>query len=71
MKVRPFYDEITLAETAEELAKEALKQGLIPSYVARHFPDNIQFYIPDEREGKPLTSEQAYLHLKRLVGGKA
>lgn len=70
MNVHPFHDEKTLAETAEELAKAALKQGLIPSYVARHFPDTIQFYIPNEREGKPLTSEEAYLQLKRLVDGR-
>jgi len=41
--------------------------GLIPSFVVRYFPDSQQFYIPDEKEGEPLSPEQAYLRLKKLV----
>ena len=51
----PFNDEITLAERAEELGKRAMKLGLIPTFVVRHFPDSWQFYIPNENESAPLT----------------
>ncbi|HEY9690707.1 MAG TPA: hypothetical protein V6D15_00710 [Oculatellaceae cyanobacterium] len=62
-----FHDELSLAETAEKLGKEAMKLGLIPSFVVRFFPDSSQFYIPNEKESEPLTPEEAYLQLKRLV----
>lgn len=67
MTTYSFHDEMTLAETAERLAKQALEQGLIASFVVRHFPDSKQFYIPNEREGEPLTPERAYLQLKRIL----
>lgn len=67
MSKHHFHDEITLAEATEQLGYEAMKLGLIPSFVVRHFPDNRQFYIPNETEAQPLTPEEAYLHLKRLV----
>ncbi len=63
----PFHNEITLAERAEELGKRAMKLGLIPSFVVRHFPDSRQFYIPHENQSDPLTPEEAYLQLKKLV----
>lgn len=63
----PFHDEASLSETAEKLAKQALKSGLIPSFVVRHFPDSQQFYIPDENHSEPLTPERAYMYLKRLI----
>ena len=63
----PFKDEITLAEQAEELGKRAMKLGLIPSFVVRHFPDSWQFHIPNENQCDPLTPEEAYLKLKKLV----
>ncbi|PSB47458.1 hypothetical protein C7B79_15420 [Chroococcidiopsis cubana CCALA 043] len=63
-----FHDEITLAEQAEELAKKAIKLGLIPSFVVRHFPDSWEFYIPNEKESAALTPEEAYLQLKKLTG---
>lgn len=62
-----FRDEITLAERAEELGRQAMKSGLIPSFVVRHFPDSWQFYIPNETESEPLTPEEAYLRLKKLI----
>ncbi len=57
----------TLSETAEQLGKRAMELGLIPSFVVRYFPDNWEFYIPDENESDSLTPEEAYLHLKKLV----
>ncbi|NDJ16348.1 hypothetical protein [Myxacorys almedinensis] len=71
MNPHPYQNEETLAETVEELAKEALKRGLIPSYVVHHFPDNREFYIPNERECEPLSVEQAYLKMKRLLDNEA
>ncbi len=66
MNYAEFTDEITLAEQAENLGRMALKLGLIPSFVVRHFPDSWEFYIPDETAAQ-LTPEEAYLHLKQLV----
>ncbi|MBV8884966.1 MAG: hypothetical protein JO235_13365 [Chroococcidiopsidaceae cyanobacterium CP_BM_RX_35] len=62
-----FHDELTLAEQAEELGRRAMKLGLIPSFVVRHFPDSWQFYIPNETASEPLTPEEAYFRLKKLV----
>lgn len=61
-----FSDEITLAEQAENLGRQALKLGLISSFVVRHFPDSWEFYIPNEA-ATALTPEEAYLQLKKLV----
>lgn len=63
----PFHDEASLADTAIELGKKAMELSLIPSFLVRYFPDSRQFYIPNEHESEPLTPEQAYLHLKKLV----
>ncbi|MBD1996053.1 hypothetical protein H6G00_05405 [Leptolyngbya sp. FACHB-541] len=63
----PFHDEKSLSQVAEELGNEALVLGLIPSFVVRHFPDSKQFYIPDENQSAPLTPEEAYLRLKKMV----
>ncbi len=62
----PYHDELSLSDAAEALGKEALQLGWIHSVVVRHFVDSSQFYIPDEHH-EPLTPEQAYLRLKRLV----
>ncbi len=59
-------NEITLAEQAENWGRKALKLGLIPSFVVRHFPDSWEFYIPDESSNL-LTPEEAYLQLKHMV----
>lgn len=67
MNTYVFHDEITLAEEAENLARKALKKGLIPSFVVRHFPDSWQFYIPNEIDSEPLTPEEAYLKLKKMM----
>jgi hypothetical protein len=62
-----FYDEFTLSETVVKLGKKALDLKLIPSFVVRYFPDSQQFYITDEKAGDPLTPEEAYFHLKKIV----
>ncbi|MBR8837748.1 MAG: hypothetical protein DSM106950_28020 [Stigonema ocellatum SAG 48.90 = DSM 106950] len=62
-----FHDESTLTETTEKLGKQALKLGLIPSFVVRHYPDSSQYYIPSEKESEPLTSEEAYLRFKKIL----
>ena len=67
MNKPPFHDEASLADSAEELGKKAMELGLIPSFVVRYFPDSRQFYIPNETETEPLTPEEAYMRLKRLV----
>lgn len=65
-KHRPYHNELSLSDAAEELGKQALRLGLIHSFVVRHFVDSSQFYIPDEYH-EALTPEEAYLQLKRLV----
>lgn len=67
MSERGFYDEISLAEEAEKLGKQAMKLNLIPSFVVHFFPDSWQFYIPSEDISEPLTPEEAYLYLKKLL----
>ena len=67
MNKSQFYDEFTLTETAVKLGKKALDLKLIPSFVVRYFPDSPQFYIADENHSDPLTPEEAYLRLKKLV----
>ncbi|MBW4562681.1 MAG: hypothetical protein KME32_16335 [Mojavia pulchra JT2-VF2] len=67
MTTYQFHDEYTLAETAEQLGKKALKLGLIPSFVVRYFSDSRQYYIPNENESEPLTPEEAYMRFKKLV----
>jgi hypothetical protein len=67
MTKAPFHDEFTLTETAAKLGKKAMDLGLIPSFVVRYYTDSQQFYIPDEHQSEPLTPEQAYLRLKKLV----
>lgn len=67
MNKSQFYNEFTLTATAVELGKKAMDLGLIPSFVVRYFPDSQQFYIPQESEAEPLTPEEAYLRLKKIV----
>jgi hypothetical protein len=62
-----FSNEISLAEQAETLGRKALKLGLIPSFVVRHYPDSWEFYIPNETDSSALSPEEAYLQLKKLV----
>lgn len=73
MNTYQFHNGYTLAETVEKLGKRALELGLIPSFVVRYFPDSRQYYIPSEKDSEPLTPEQAYMRLKKLVeqSGKA
>jgi hypothetical protein len=44
-----------------------MDSGLIASFVVRYFPDSQQFYIPNENEAEPLTPEEAYMRLKKMV----
>ncbi len=67
MTKEDFHDEYTLSEKAEELAKKAVQLGIFSGFVMRYFADSRQFYIPDETHSEPLTPEQAYLHLKKLL----
>jgi hypothetical protein len=62
-----FHDEISLAEQTEELGRKAMKLGLIPSFIVQHFPDSWVFYIPDQNTSAPLTPEEAYMKLKKLL----
>jgi hypothetical protein len=66
MKNLPFHDEITLGEQTEVLGKQAMQLELIPSFAIQIFPDCWQFYIPDFNS-EPLSSEEAYLRLQRLI----
>jgi hypothetical protein len=61
-----FYDEFTLTETAAKLGKKALDLGLINSFLVRYYQDSQQFYIGEDNNN-PLTPEQAYLRLKKIV----
>ena len=62
-----FYDEISLAEAAETMGKQAVKLGLIRSLRVHIFPDSWQFYLSNFSNTDPLTPEEAYLQLKALV----
>jgi len=62
-----FHDQFSLTETATKLGKKALDSGLITSFVVRYYQDSQQFYLSDDSTSEPLTPEQAYLHLKKLV----
>lgn len=62
-----FHDQISLAEQAEKLGKQAMKLGLIPSLTVHIFSDAWQFYVPNKEESELLTPEEAYLRFKKLV----
>lgn len=67
MKQPQFHDEMSLAEAAESLGKQAMKFSLVPSFTVRHFPDSKQFFIPAEETGEPLTPEEAYFRFRSLI----
>lgn len=67
MSEHRFHNHLTLEETTQDLAKQAMALGLIPSFVVHYFPDSWVFYINDEKQSEPLTPEEAYLHLKKLL----
>lgn len=62
-----FHDQESLADIATQLGQQALAQGLIDSFVVRYFRDSRQFYIPNEQNAEPLTPEEAYLYLQRMI----
>lgn len=62
-----FHDQFTLTETAAKLGKKALDLGLISSFVVHYYQDSQQFYISEQNSKEPLTPEEAYLRLKKLV----
>ncbi|HEY9606914.1 MAG TPA: hypothetical protein V6C85_35220 [Allocoleopsis sp.] len=67
MNKAQFHDELTLSETTVKLGRKAMDLGVIHSFVVRYFSDSQQFYIPNEIEAEPLTPEQAYLRLKKML----
>ena len=67
MSKSPFHNEISLAEAAEKLGKQAVQSGLISSLTVHIFSDSWQFYIPNEKDSELLTPEEAYLRFKKLV----
>lgn len=67
MEQQPFHDQHSLEEEVEKLGKQAMEQGLIPSFVVHYFPDSWVFYIPTMEHSEPLTPEEAYFRLKQLV----
>ncbi|PSO56025.1 MAG: hypothetical protein BRC40_15480 [Cyanobacteria bacterium QH_8_48_120] len=62
-----FHSQLDLEREAVKLGKQAMEQGLIPSFIVHYFPDVWHFYIPNENESDALTPEQAYLQLKKVV----
>lgn len=66
MVQQQFQSRLDLEEKAEALAKEAMQQGLIPSFIVHYFPDSWVFYISTV-DSSPFTPEEAYLHLKRML----
>jgi hypothetical protein len=67
MSERPYHDQLSLEEKAEQLGKRAMELGLIPSFVVHYFPDVWEFYIPNEQKSSALTPEEAYHRLRKLV----
>ncbi|NJL83895.1 MAG: hypothetical protein HC890_14905 [Chloroflexaceae bacterium] len=63
-----FHDEISLAEAAESLAKQAMHQGMLNHFTIYFYPDSWQFHFSGKPEGELLTPEEAYLYLKKLLG---
>lgn len=66
MTQQSFHNQRELEEAAEKFAKQAMSQGLIPSFVIHYFPDSWVFYV-ETMDSSPFTPEEAYLHLKRMV----
>jgi len=62
-----FHDGYSLAEATDNLGKQALKLGLIPSFTVRFFPDNREYFISYDNKSEALTPEEAYLYFKKLV----
>jgi hypothetical protein len=71
MTDHPFYDQLSMEEKAVELGKQALSLKLIPSFTVRYFPDVWQFLIPADSTAEPLTPEEAYMQLQRLIENAA
>jgi hypothetical protein len=67
MSTSKFHDGYSLADTTDELGKQALKLGLIPSFTVRFFPDNREYFIAHDDKSEALTPEEAYLYFKKLV----
>ncbi|MBE9170194.1 hypothetical protein IQ238_22620 [Pleurocapsales cyanobacterium LEGE 06147] len=66
-----FTSQLAIEEKAEKLGKEALQLGLIPNFTIHYFSDSWEFCIPNQTELDPLTPEEAYLYLKKLVEQKS
>ncbi|NER39891.1 MAG: hypothetical protein F6J93_39165 [Oscillatoria sp. SIO1A7] len=64
-----FKDQLAIEEKAEDLAKQAMDLGLIPSFTIRYYPDCWEFFLPNQTEPDFLTPEEAYFKLKKLLEG--
>ncbi|MGB3755864.1 MAG: hypothetical protein WBA07_05750 [Rivularia sp. (in: cyanobacteria)] len=62
-----FHDGNSLADVTDELGKQALKLGLIPSFTVRFFADSREYFIAHDEKSEALTPEEAYLHFKKLL----
>lgn len=67
MSAYKFHDGYSLAEATDNLGKQALKLGLIPSFTIRFFPDNREYFIAHDDKSEALTPEEAYFYFKKLV----
>ncbi|MBE9180889.1 hypothetical protein IQ268_20220 [Oculatella sp. LEGE 06141] len=67
MSDRSFHDQLSLEEQAVELGKKAMAAGLIPSFTVHYYPDTWQFSIPVGSASEPLTPEEAYMQLQRIL----
>ncbi|AFY56572.1 hypothetical protein Riv7116_4138 [Rivularia sp. PCC 7116] len=67
MSTSKFHDGYSLADTTDELGKQALKLGLIPSFTVRFFADSREYFIAHDDKSEALTPEEAYLYFKKLV----
>ena len=67
MSTAKFHDGNSLADTTDELGKQALKLGLIPSFTVRFYADSREYFIAHDDKSEALTPEEAYLYFKKLV----
>ena len=44
-----------------------MEMGLIYNFSIHFYPDAWQFYLGEESDYEALTSEEAYLHLKKIL----
>lgn len=69
MSENTFTSQLAIEEKAENLAKQAMDLGLIPSFTIRYYPDCWEFSLPNQKEPDFLTPEEAYFKLKKMLEG--